>query len=297
MQRAIASGLQAHMQKRRHALPRRRHHAYKLLGHVRRLDGGKAYALDAGLPEHALDEAGQLVGALRILATEVAEVDAGQHHLVRPAGLCRAHLFEHLLGGNGPRRPACLPDDAERAAVVAPVLNLDAGARAPRRRGARNEMRRCWLGGVGIGTRSLGQKPERAFCHLALVGLHDGTRSGRHKLVGKKARHAARCHNDGRLRQPRRMTHRLARLGLGLARDGAGVDDDSVGLALADNLTSRLLELQRHRVELDAVDAAPQVYERHAPGASACARHACAPRALCGASGAPHVRHRSGRRA
>ena len=50
------------------------------------------------------------------------------------------------------------------------------------------------------------------------------------KLAGMQVDHAARHHHDRLAREPKRMAHGLARLGLRLARDGAGVDDDDVGL-------------------------------------------------------------------
>ncbi len=63
------------------------------------------------------------------LAAPAAQVDAAQHDLaIAPAQA--AHLLDHLLRRRAAAAPAHERNDAERAAVVAAVLDLQIGARA-----------------------------------------------------------------------------------------------------------------------------------------------------------------------
>ncbi len=59
------------------------------------------------------------------------EIDAGQHHLAIAVFGEPAHLRDHLAHGDGARVAAAERDDAEGAAMVAAVLDLDIGAGAP----------------------------------------------------------------------------------------------------------------------------------------------------------------------
>jgi hypothetical protein len=67
---------------------------------------------------------GRLAGQVRAPG---GDVDAGQHHLVIALGRQAADLLDHLAGRGRARVSPAIGDDAEGAAVIAAVLDLDIG--------------------------------------------------------------------------------------------------------------------------------------------------------------------------
>ncbi|VWM24294.1 Uncharacterised protein [Collinsella intestinalis] len=108
---------------------------------------------------------------------------------------------------------------------------------------ARGQARRVGGGAGDVDLGGLGNDPRRQ------VG----------ELAGMQVDHAARYHHDRLAREPKRMAHGLARLGLRLARDCAGVDDDDVGLVLINQRKAGAHEVGGDAVGFDAVDPATQV--------------------------------------
>ena len=122
------------MQKRGYAAVGSSHEPREVIRHVGRLDGGEPEPLDARPLEQAEKKPREPERVLRAPPPVVTEVDAREHDLVGAPGQGGAHLFLDSSGVEGAGAAAGLPDDAVRAAVVAAVLHLDAGARAARRR-------------------------------------------------------------------------------------------------------------------------------------------------------------------
>ena len=70
--------------------------------------------------------------ARREIAPVVAEIDSAEHHFPRAAVAQLADFFDHAAGREAPAAPAHLRDHAVGAALVAPVLNFQHGARVTR---------------------------------------------------------------------------------------------------------------------------------------------------------------------
>ena len=117
------------MEELRHASAARRHDAKELVRDARRLHGRETHAPYLGLVEHTVEKPREV----EPLALISPEVDAGEHHLARTLGDERAHLAHNRVRPERARPSARLPDDAVGAAVVAAVLDLEAGAHATRR--------------------------------------------------------------------------------------------------------------------------------------------------------------------
>ena len=109
--------------------PRRfRHQVQQIVGEVHRLDGTEAQPLHIRLREQAAQQIGQPHCAARFPAP-APQIDAAQHDLAIAPGE-RAHLLDRLFGGRAAAPSAHERNNAERAAIVAAILNLQIGARA-----------------------------------------------------------------------------------------------------------------------------------------------------------------------
>ncbi len=80
-----------------------------------------------GQPQDAAHQVAQARPA-RQVGAPAGQVDAGQHHLVEPPVHQPRDLVHHHAGGDRPRIAPAIGNDAERAAVVAAVLDLNIGA-------------------------------------------------------------------------------------------------------------------------------------------------------------------------
>ena len=107
---------------------------------------------------------------------------------------------------------------------------------------------------------------QRILHQHKLCGKHAHVVTNRFKLSGEQVRHASRYGHKRVLGKARSTTHGLARLGLGLARHGAGVDGDDVGLVLGAQNSARLDEGALHPVGLHAVDATAKVDDTNVRG-------------------------------
>ena len=68
------------------------------------------------------------LGFARKIAAVAGDVDAGQHHFARAMLDEKAHLIDDGAHRHGARIAASVWDDAERAAVIAPILHLHESA-------------------------------------------------------------------------------------------------------------------------------------------------------------------------
>jgi hypothetical protein len=126
-QDAVAAGLQRRVHVAGDAR-RGSHEAQQLVGEIHRLDGTEAQPLDSGLIEQAADKVRQ-AHAAPWLAAPAAQVDATQDYFAIAAAEA-AHLLDHLVRRRAAAAPPDERNDAERAAVIAAVLDLQVGARA-----------------------------------------------------------------------------------------------------------------------------------------------------------------------
>ena len=121
----------ARLQRRVHVLRdarRFRHQAEQIVGEIHRLDGTQANALDLRFGEQTPQQIGQPHRAAGFPAP-AAQIDAGEHHfsVLRAE---RAHLLDDLVRADITALAAHKGNDAEGAAVVAAILNLEIGTRA-----------------------------------------------------------------------------------------------------------------------------------------------------------------------
>ncbi len=105
---------------------------------------------------------------------------------------------------------------------------------------------------------------------IDLGGLRNDAGRQVGELVGMQIHHAAGDHDKGLARLRQGMSDGLARLGLGLARHRAGVDDDEVGLVLLDQGKAGLQKIGGDAIGFDAVYPAPEIHN-----ASERSRHVC----------------------
>ena len=168
-----------------------------------------------------------------------AEMDARQHHLAKPRRREFLHLAFHRRERARLHRPARIGDDAERAEILAAVLDLEKGTRAVRYAVQWDVLKGSRLHHI----RDLLHHAVRAkrllhIVHDARALLrpdHDAHTFERTHLGGRDLRIAAR-HSDARRRIGARRTA-----------------DDLAGLAVAQ---------MRHRARIDDIDVRP-LLERH----------------------------------
>lgn len=166
------------MQERGDALPARDHGVDEAVVDIHGLKRRQPHLGDVRLLEDDVEQLVDLdmrVG--RIDAVVGAEVHAGEDDLGDARALGAPHLFEHRGNRNGTLRPARLPHDAVRAAVVAAVLDLDTQARAAEQVGevvplvevdrARGQARRVGGGAGDVDLGGLGNDPRRQVGELA----------------------------------------------------------------------------------------------------------------------------------
>ena len=176
---------------------------------------------------------------LRKVDAVSAEVNPRQHHLAKPRRREFLHLARHRRERTRLHRPACIGDNAERAEILATILDLEKGTRA---------VRHAVQGDVLKGTRlhhirdllhhTVRAKRLLHIVHDARALLrpdHDAHAFERTHLGGRDLRIAAR-HSDARRRIGARRTA-----------------DDLAGLAVAQ---------MRHRARIDDIDVRP-LLERH----------------------------------
>jgi hypothetical protein len=104
-----------------------RHQVQQVVGKVHRFDGTEAQPLHIRLREQPAQQIGQPHLAARLPAPP-PQIDSAQHDLAISPGE-GTHLLDRLLGGRAAAPPAHERYDAEGAAIVAAVLNLQIGAR------------------------------------------------------------------------------------------------------------------------------------------------------------------------
>ncbi len=127
LQDEIVAGLQGKMQVR-HEAGLGRNCVHEIAVRLHLIDRGQAQARKAGhMLQDLLDEASER-GATGKPRAIRRDVDARQHDLAAAAVDEPGDLGDDLAGRNRSRRPAPVGDDAERAAMIAPVLHLDVGA-------------------------------------------------------------------------------------------------------------------------------------------------------------------------
>ncbi len=173
-----------------------------------------------------------------------------------PLSTRQLHRVHHAAHGHGAGRAASERDDAEGAAVVAPVLHLDEGA--------------------GAGAEPLEEVAGR-FAHFHDVG--DGDRRGAvEPLPEGRGSASRRCRRRCRPRPcaakaagsicaaqpvamiracrvvPPCLADRLARLAHGLLRDGAGVHDHRVVVAGGGGERTHALSLERVEAAAEGQD-------------------------------------------
>ena len=128
-QHPVAAALQRHVEVRRDRR-RRRQDLEHVLGEVRGQHARTASASAAGAPATSRSSSAARLDARREVGAPVAEVHAGEHDL-RMAGLHEpSHLLLDDLRCQAAAGAARERHDAERAPVLAAVLDLDEGARA-----------------------------------------------------------------------------------------------------------------------------------------------------------------------
>ena len=189
------------------------------------------------------------------------DVDARQHHLAR-AGVHRApHRRHHLARRDRARRPAAERNDAERAAVIAPILHLHVGARAlaeagdqmPRRLPHAHDV-------VDLHARAARQRQPRKRFRLELLDIADDVIDFCHRgecfrlCLGGATRNDQSRARLLALQAPDRLPRPPHRL----ARHRAGVDDDCGAKA-------RGRCMRRHHVALVRVQAAAERDDARCP--------------------------------
>ena len=257
MQGRRTAGLHGQVQKRGDTLRIARHNLKQALGDIHGLDRGNAHmrnrrALHDGLEQ--LIDFDVLVG--RALAIVGTQVHTGQHHLGHAGLLGLANLLEHGLDGHGALGAACLPHNAIGAAMVAAVLNLHAQARATER----IDHLAIAAGGNAIGFDT--QHLADALGDVNLGRLGDHAIGELQQLLGMQVDDAAGYDHVRLARIGQRMTDGLTGLGLGLARNGTGVNDDQIGILRLHNSKSQAHKIGSDTVGLNPVDAAAEVDDR-----------------------------------
>ena len=217
--------------------------------------GRQAHLLDVRLAQDDVEQLVDLhVSIARVDAVVRAQVDPREHDLGDAGALGLADLIEHRLDGHRTLGPARLPHDAVGAAVVAPVLDLD-----PQTGTAQQVRKVVALARGARAPRRQARRTRRGAGHVDLGGLGDHARRELRERAGVQVDHATGHHHEGLAGQPERVAHRLAGLRLGLARDGAGVDDDQVGLVLVHEREARGGKVGRDAIGFDAIHPASQV--------------------------------------
>ena len=206
-------------------------------------------ALHDGLEQ--LIDFDMLVG--RALAIVGTQVHTGQHHLGHAGLLGLANLLEHGLDGHGALGAACLPHNAIGAAMVAAVLNLHAQARATER----IDHVAIATGGHAIGFNT--QHLANALGDVNLGRLGDHAIGELQQLLGMQVDDAAGYDHVRLARIGQRMTNGLTGLGLGLARNGTGVNDDQVGILGLHHSKTQAHKIGSDTVRLNPVDTAAEV--------------------------------------
>ena len=128
---AAQNPIRAGLQRRMHVLGDARrlgHQAQQVVGEIHRFHRAQPQPFHFGFGQQQPEQVRQAQGTTRFPAPS-PQVDAAQHDLAIPLGE-PAHLRHHLPGRRAAAAPAHERNDAERAAVVAPVLDLEVGPRA-----------------------------------------------------------------------------------------------------------------------------------------------------------------------
>ena len=130
-QRPVAPALQRRMNVCGDAA-RLRHQTQQVVGEVHRLYRAEPQPLHIRLRQQPPQQIGQSHPAA-LFPAPPAQIDAAQHHLSITSRQ-PAYLLHHLVGGRAPAASAHERDNAERAPIVAAILNLQIGACAIARR-------------------------------------------------------------------------------------------------------------------------------------------------------------------
>ena len=163
-------------------------------------------------------------------AAPAAQVDAAQHYLAVPRRQ-RAHLFHSLRGRHAAAAPAHERDDAERAAVVAAVLDFQVGAGAVARgifdRGGEEFALGEDIAHVDIAVvRGRGdQLGDAGLVRVAHHPLHAGQRGN---LFRRALRVAAGDQNAGGGVLAMDAPHGMAHVLIGRGGNRAGIQDNKV---------------------------------------------------------------------
>ena len=132
-ERRVRAGLQANVQEGRYAFGVGSHDLKQLHADVRWLDRTYANATDVGLAHEERKQARKAKPACLI----AADVDAREDHLGTAPPARSTHATHDLPCADGACAASGLPHDAVAAPPVAAILDLDAKARATRRRAAK----------------------------------------------------------------------------------------------------------------------------------------------------------------
>ncbi len=209
----------------------------ELVGHSLGLQVEHAQPRTVGAHDHreAHEQARERVALTQVPAPD-ARVLADEHELAHALLGKRTDLARDLGERARGVAAADVGDGAEGAEAVAAVGDLDVGARPLD--GAQRLRKRARARALGGGHNRLVAKDFVHDAHDAVlgVGAHEGRDLG--ELVGELvavARGHATAHNDGQaahalLGSLGKLERALDALGGGAGKEGAGVDDDGVGL-------------------------------------------------------------------
>ena len=254
MQGRRTAGLHGQVQKRGDTLRIARHNLKQALRDIHGFDRGNAHmrnsrALHDGLEQ--LIDFDMLVG--RALAIVGTQVHTGQHHLGHAGLLGLANLLKHGLDGHGTLGAAGLPHDAIGATVVAAILDLHAQPRTTER----IDHVTIAAGGNAIGLNA--QHIADTFSDIDLRRLGNHAIRKLQQLLGMQIDHATGHEHIGLIWMGQRMTDGLTGLGLGLARNGTGVNDDQIGILGLHNSKAQAHKIGSDTVRLNPVDTAAEV--------------------------------------
>src|SRR5690606_26306551 len=211
----------------------------QLVGHLVRIDGAEANALDSRrVVDHAQDT-GQVHLAFKVHAVGT-QVNAGQNDLLIPRLSEESHLLHYVLrttaavAASGPR------DLAKGAELVAPVLDLEHGPGAALEREHRQFLELPYLENLVHDGAHGPLRPADLFHQVddlaAPVRAYDDVHAGNGcHLVGSVLRITTHRDDNGRRIAFYRAPNHLTRLPRAHIRHAAGVDDVHLGILVEGN--------------------------------------------------------------
>ena len=234
---------------------RLRHQLQQVVGEIHRLDRAEPQALDIGLAQDRPDQIGEAHGPGSALASPASEIDAGENDLAIAAAEL-ANLLEHLSERRALTASTDGGNDAERAAVVAAVLDLQIGARvrspaASFTAAERKSVRREDVADVDLAV-VIGARNKIGDLRFMRIADHPLDAGQRRQFFRRALRVAAGDQDAGVAVLAVDAPDGLPHVVIGRGGDGAGVEDHQVGLLA---LTRRegpsrraALRARRHRL-------------------------------------------------